>query len=283
MKKLILSLSFAFVVFSCSQKGGESLNLVNRFATLPQYEVAPKTADAGSVNATPVEDVLNQEVNKKMIIRDGRMNLKVTDLAKSKQRTDELVKAHGGYYASESLSKTDYESVYTLRIRIPANRFDPFISSLETGEGEITFREIDARDVTDQFVDLETRLTNKKNYLLRYQELLKKAGSIKEILDIEEKIRGLEEEIESTTGRLKLLSDQVQYSTLDLTISQRHAFKYTPDRRAGFTEKLKQAVTGGWFGLVDLILFLIRIWPFWIILTGFLFVWRRFRIRKNKK
>ena len=61
--------------------------------------------------------------------------------------------------------------------------------------------------MTDQFIDLETRLENKRNYLKRYNDLLLKANSIKEILEIEEKIRALEEEIESATGQLKYLSD----------------------------------------------------------------------------
>lgn len=51
--------------------------------------------------------------------------------------------------------------------------------------------------------------------ILRSHTLVK-ANSIKEILEIEEKICALEEDIESATGRLKYLSDQVDYSTLDL-------------------------------------------------------------------
>jgi hypothetical protein len=110
-----------------------------------------------------------------------------------------------------------------------------------------------------------------------------RAKSVKEILEIEEKIRRLEEEIESTTGRLKYLSDQVDYSTLDLTISKHKDFKYNPAARDKFSERLKQSLSKGWFGFVDFLLFIIKIWPFWIIIALVLYFWKRYKRTKKKK
>ena len=212
----------------------------------------------------------------------SEISKKCDDLERTKFRIDNLVKNHGGYYANESFNNTDRESSYSLKIRIPGANFEKFISGIETGDGEILYKEIDARDVTDQFIDLETRLENKRNYLKRYNDLLKQANNVTEILEIEEKVRGLEEEIESTTGRLRYLSDMVDYSTLDLTISRRKDFKYNPDNRDKFFEKLKQSLSKGWFGFIDFLLFIIRIWPFWMIVTLTLFFWRK-HIKSKKK
>ena len=169
-----------------------------------------------------------------------------------------------------------------MQMRVLIIRTGNFISGIETSEGEILYKEIDARDVTDQFIDLETRLENKRNYLIRYNDLLKKANSVKEILEIEEKIRGLEEEIDSTTGRLKYLSDLVDYSTLDLTISKQKDFKYNPAKRDKFSERLKQSLSKGWLGFVDFLLFIIKIWPFWIIVTLILYFWKKHKKTKKK-
>ena len=136
--------------------------------------------------------------------------------------------------------------------------------------------------MTDQFIDLETRLETKRNYLIRYKDLLKKAGNVKEILEIEERIRVLAEEIESTTGRLKYLNDLVDYSTLDLQIFKPKDFKYTPGMRDKFTERLKQSLSKGWFGFVDFLLFFIRVWPVWLIITLILFTWKKLN-KRNKK
>jgi hypothetical protein len=230
----------------------------------------------------PIDKIEKQEVIKKKIIKDGRLGLRVSELEKTKLRIDTLIKNHGGYYANESFNNTDWESSYNLKIRIPSANFEKFISGVETSEGEILYKEIDARDVTDQFIDLETRLENKRNYLIRYKDLLKKANSVKEILEIEEKIRGLEEEIESTTGRLKYLNDLVDYSTLDLTISKQKDFKYNPAKRDKFSERLKQSLSKGWFGFVDFLLFIIKIWPFWICVTLILYFWKKYKKTKKK-
>lgn len=230
----------------------------------------------------PIDKIEKQEVNKKKIIKDGRLGLRVTEIDKTKLRVDTLTRNSGGYYAKESFNNTDWESTFNLEIRIPSENFEKFISQIETGEGEIEYKEIDANDVTDQFIDLETRLENKRNYLKRYNDLLKQAKSVKEILEIEEKIRGLEEEIESTTGRLKYLSDLVDFSTLNLTISKRKDFKYNPVNRDKFSERLKQSISKGWFGLVDFLLFMIKIWPIWIIVIPILYFWRKYKKSEKK-
>jgi len=181
------------------------------------------------------------------------------------------------------MHNSDYETSWQLNIRIPASAFDTFIAGVESGKGEILYKEVAARDVTDQFIDLETRLANKQEYLGRYRELLKKAANVKEILEIEEKIRLLEEEIESVTGRLKYLGDQVDYSTLELTITRLKGFKYSPDTRGDFGERLKQSLSKGWHGFVSFVLFLVRLWPFWLIVTPLAGLWIKYRRRRKSR
>jgi hypothetical protein len=246
-----------------------------------ESDIVPITRQSPNSPPPPIDKVEKQEVIKKKIIKDGRLGLRVKELDNTKLRVDTLIRNYGGYYANESFNNTDWESTFNLKIRIPSANFEKFITAIESGDGEIEYKEIDARDVTDQFIDLETRLETKRNYLKRYNDLLKQAKSVKEILEIEEKIRGLEEEIESTTGRLKYLSDLVDYSTLDLTISKHKDFKYNPVNRDKFSERLKQSLSKGWFGFVDFLLFMIKIWPFWIIVTLILYFWRKLR-RKRK-
>ena len=237
----------------------------------------PPPAPAEDISYT--DDNKNKGADKKKIIKDGRMGLKVSDLGKTKSKMDVLVKSHGGYYDSESLTNSDYESSYTLKVRIPGSNFEKFITGIESEDGEVLYKTIEARDVTDQFIDLETRLNTKKNYLARYNELLKKAQAVKDILEIEEKVRGLEEEIDSTIGRLKYLSDQVDYSTLDLTITKEKEFKHNPTYRDPFMEKLKESFSKGWYGFVDFILFLFNIWPFLVVTGLLIYAWKRFKLK----
>jgi uncharacterized small protein (DUF1192 family) len=219
----------------------------------------------------------------KKIIKDGRMGIKVKDIDKAKESVNESVKTHGGYYANESFYNSDYESVYNLVIRIPAKNFEKFIAEIESGDNEILNKEIDARDVTTEFIDLETRLENKRNYLKRYKELLSQSKTISDILEIEERIRGLQEEIESTEGQLKYLNDQVAHSTLNLTITKTKSYKFSTADRDSFFERLKFSLSRGWYGFVDFTLFVIKLWPFWIILFLLLPIIKKIRRKRRER
>lgn len=282
MKKIIQFIVLTFMIASCQQNNRDQ-TVSDMVGSEGEMAIMAKESQIAPPLPSSIDIVETTEVNKKKIIKDGRLGIKVTEVEKAKSRIDSLVKNNGGYYANETFNNTDYEASYNLRIRIPTDKFEKFIAEVESGDGEILYKQIDARDVTDQFIDLETRLETKRNYLARYRELLEKAKSVKEILEIEEKIRGLEEEIESTTGRLKYLGDLVDYSSLDLMISKRKEFKYTPGERDKFTERLKQSLSKGWIGFVDFLLFLIRIWPFWIIAGILFYFWKRFRNRRKIK
>jgi hypothetical protein len=280
MKHIISLLIFILLFSSCHKNYNDEVmyDLVGM-----DEEMVPITRQEPNAPPPPIDKIEKQEVVKKKIIKDGKIKLRVTELESTKHGVDTLMAKYNAYYANESFNNSNRESSYELKIRIPCANFEKFIAAIESGNGEILYKEIDARDVTDQFIDLETRLENKRNYLKRYSDLLKQAKSIKEILEIEEKIRGLEEEIESTTGRLKYLSDLVDYSTLNLTITKQKEYQYNPASRDKFSERLKHSLSKGWFGFVDLLLFLIKIWPFWIILTPILYFWRKYRKAKKKK
>jgi hypothetical protein len=270
------------MITSCQQNNRDQ-SAYDMAGSEGEIALMTKESQIAPASTSSTDIIETTEVNKKKIIKDGRLGIKVTELEKAKSRIDTIVKNNGGYYANENFNNTDYEASYNLRVRIPTDKFEKFIAEVESGDGEILYKQVDARDVTDQFIDLETRLQTKRNYLTRYRELLKQAKSVKEILEIEEKIRGLEEEIESTTGRLKYLGDLVDYSSLDLMISKRKDFKYTPGERDKFTERLKQSLSKGWIGFVDFLLLLIRIWPFWIIAAVLFYFWKRFKNRKKIK
>lgn len=278
MRKILSIFIVTLLTISCHQKQSD------KFGDMLMEEEITLVERQSPIDSPPsIDEIGKQEVIKKKIIKDGRLGLRVSDLENTKFRVDTLINHYGGYYANEKLNNSDWETSYNLKIRIPSADFMKFISDTEIGDGEILYKEINARDITDQFIDLETRLENKRNYQKRYNDLLIKANSIKEILEIEEKIRALEEEIDSTTGRLKYLSDLVDYSTLELTISKQKDFKYNPAKRDKFFEKLKQSISKGWFGFVDFFLFIISIWPFWIIITLMFYLWKKYKMRIKRK
>lgn len=278
MKYCITLVIATFFLMSCrSEYTSEDL----RSNVLESSEEYAVEADEASVDET--SDI--QESIPKKIIKNGYMEMEANNLFSEKRRVDSLINAVNGYYEDERLENTTQLATYTLTIRIPAERFEQFIATLEDGDSEVKNKYIEARDVTEEYIDLETRLANKRSYIARYQELLKVARNVQEILEIQERLRKLEEEVESTMGRLKYLSGQVSFSKLHLEISQKKAFRYSPSKRADVSEKLKQSVYGGWHQFVDFLYILLYNWVlilFIIIIIVFLLIRRR-RIRRARK
>ena len=217
----------------------------------------------------------------KKIIKDGDISIKTNDIAVAKQRIDNLVKNLNAYYEQENLRNRYNEISYDLTIRVPAENFEKLLSSIEQSKDEIKSKNIRTRDVTEEFVDLSTRLSSKKDYLKQYTVLLSKATKIKEILEIQEKIRNLQEEIESTEGRLRYLNDQVTFSTLSINLYKEIEYVYKPAQKDRFTERAKSGLGTGWDIIVGIVVFLINIWSVLLLLIlGFFFV--RWRVRKRK-
>lgn len=289
MRRIILQVVVVIALTACSSKSEQtgvlaySANETEK-VMMDQEIVLNEDIELSDKSATtPTGQQPPQSVSPKKIIKNGSLSINVVNLSREKSKVDSLVHRFKAYYDNEQLSNSDYQSQYSLTVRVPVEQFEPFIAAVEQGGGEVNFKNIDARDVTEEFIDLETRLTNKRKYMERYVQLLQQARKVEEILAIQEKIRAIEEEIESVTGRLNYLSNQVGYSTLELMLIQKKEFRFTPGRRAGFFEKVKESILRGWFGFIDFFYFLLRMWVYLLVAGAIIVVWKKFRRRKTNQ
>ena len=220
MKRLITPsiLSGTFLItlflFSCSYE--QSADIGNPSNITSSFE--EKSSNSASANSYSKKYKEEKSISKqtKKLIKTGNLSLRSKHIEKSKTHLDQALKSLGGYYDNEQFSKSNYEFRYSLKLRVPAKNFDQMLQTINGGEDEIISKNIQTDDVSGEYLDLETRLKSKRAYLKRYEELLKKANNIDELLQIESQIRQLIEEIESQESRLNFLDDQVGYSTLDI-------------------------------------------------------------------
>jgi hypothetical protein len=232
----------------------------------------PVIKDDAVEEALPPKEKTNTTTKK--IIKDGNMSIKVEHLDSAKRYMDKIIKHFGAYYEQEEF--TNYEKItrYGLKIRVPSNQFEKFLAAAEKGDGEIRDKSINVRDVTDEYTDTEIRLNTKQLFRKRYYELLTKAGKVDDMLAIEENIRVLQEDIESFEGRLKLMNDQISYSTLDLNLFTEKETVVVKDKTFG--EKVKTNLKNGWGSVVSFVLWLIQQWPWFLVAAVLLFMIRRF-------
>ena len=167
-----------------------------------------------------------------------------------------------------------------MNARIPEKNFELFLNNVLSGVSKVDSKNIRARDVTSDYIDVTTHLTDKKKLEERYIELLKKGNKMSDLLEIENKISQIETSIDSTQGQLNYLEKQVEYSSLDITF-----YTKKPGHIIGetFGSRFTEAFSGGWNALVAIFFGLISIWPFWLIGAAIFFGLKNWRKKHPKK
>ena len=112
--------------------------------------------------------------------------------------------------------------------------------------------------------------------------MLKRSASTKDLLEIQENIRGLEDEIDVSEGRLRYIDDQVNYSTLNLTLTKEKP-RNTITSKIGFGSRLVDSIANGWNIFVNFLLEIVSLWPFLFIIPIIILFWKKWRKRKSKK
>ena len=205
---------------------------------------------------------LNIESGERKLIKDGRVEFETDDLNAARKTVFEAVDQYKGYVSSDQEYKSPGRKSNTIVIRVPANSFDPFLDDATQGVENFERKEINVKDVTEEFIDIEARLQTKKELENRYIELLNQAKTVSEIIEIEKQIGLLRSEIESIEGRLKYLEDQVSLSTLTMT------FYESIPNETDFGQKFKNGFRNGWENFIWFLVGLTNLWPFVLIGLG---------------
>jgi uncharacterized protein DUF4349 len=216
----------------------------------------------------------------KKIIKEGDISFETKNIVATRKALVNNLKRLGGYLDedNESFDADSDRKEYTLKTRIPANNFDRFLDSVSTNAIKIDSKHITITDVTVRYIDMATRLQNKKLLEARYLDLLKKADKMSDVLQVENKLNEIRTDIESMQGQLNYLSKQIAYSSLDITFYAKHVSK--PFIANTFGRQFSNSLEKGMLTVKKVFFGTIALWPLWIVLLVVYFfvrVWIRKR------
>lgn len=235
------------------------------------YEAAAVDSAAGPVNPSQSET---------KIIKTADLSFQTSDLSTSYENLHTDIKKYKAIIQNDESGKND-ESVYrNLTIRIPSQHFDSFIADISKGVQHFDRKEISQQDVTEEYVDTESRMKSKKKLEERYLQLLSKASKVSEMLEIEKKLAEIREEIEAKEGQLKYMQNRVSMSTVNIQMYTYNASE--SGATVSYGGKIWNSLKEGFNGLSNFMLSIISIWPFILIFVGvFIFIKRRFFKKKG--
>ncbi len=263
--KINFLLILVVLVISCNNRNASRLAPENE-ALMSFKEVAMNGA------AEQTEQTISIE---RKLIRNGQLEFKTNDVKKAKLEIEKVSKELSGYISNENENNYGDRLQYNQTIRVPADQFDNLIKRIETLADKVENKSINTQDVTEEFIDVEARLKTKKELEVRYSEILKQAKTVADILAIESQIANVRSEIESMTGRLNYLKNQVSFSTLNLSYYEAIGTDF------GFASKFVDSLKGGWDNLLAFLIFLVNLWPFVIGIVAVIIWWLRRRKAKR--
>ncbi|OPY39295.1 MAG: hypothetical protein A4E35_00065 [Methanoregula sp. PtaU1.Bin051] len=209
------------------------------------------------------------------IIKTSYISLEVMDVVASVDSLKALATGKGGYISSSNLQKgSTGRLTATVIMRIPQAQFE---SVLENVKASGTVKSVSTRgeDVTEQYVDLEAQKTSYQNQLAQYNEIMKRAVNVEDVIKIQEQIDRVRTELDRLEGRLRYLNSRIDLSTITVNLEE-------PEPVGGetghsFITAINEGIAG-FFGMIDVIIILFITFLPLIIIGGagyWIYHWRK--------
>jgi hypothetical protein len=286
---LLISTIIISLFISCTEKSNEAVaemqmsKVAHSSSYNDSYAEAVDTAVAAADMSVSMPNKLASEAEEieTKIIKSGNLRFQSDDLEQTYSQIQGAVKKYNALIKNDSQSNNDYQFSRTINIRIPNQYFDAFIADISKGVKYFDIKEISSQDVTEEYIDVASRIKTKKVLEQRYLELLKKANKVSEMLEIEGQLSEIREEIEAKEGRLKYLQNKVSLSSIDLTF-------YKPVARGrkatvSYGGRIGNAIVSGFNSISNFFISLLGIWPVIVTLVVlFVLIRKRFKRKKTR-
>ncbi|MGW5098682.1 DUF4349 domain-containing protein [Streptomyces nodosus] len=216
-------------------------------AASPQQGAVDSSTGGGAKNGagTPAPAV-------NAVIRTASLTVRVKDVSRALDETRTAVENAGGFIGHENTSRDARGHERTrLVLRVPAEKYEEVLTALQ-GTGTLVERTAKAEDVTDQVVDVQSRIASQRASVARVRELMDRATRLSDVVALEGELSSRQADLEALLARQSSLKDRTSLATITLSLSETPAkkpVKAAEDDRPGFLD----ALAGGWHVFVTLL------------------------------
>jgi hypothetical protein len=155
-----------------------------------------------------------------MVIYSAYMSLVVEDVSATIAQIDSLATSFGGYVVNSNVSGEKDRLYGSISFRVDAARFNEALQALRDLAADVRSESTSGQDVTEEYIDLEARLRNLEASEAQLLELMKQAGTVEEILKVQQVLVDTREEIEQTKGRMQYLEESSALAYISVSLEQ---------------------------------------------------------------
>lgn len=184
--------------------------------------------------------------------------------------------------SSSEYTNTDSTRSVSLTLRVPQDSYKSFLAAAAQS-GSVTYQNQQAEDITTRYMDTEARLASLTAQRTRLQELQATAENLSDLLEIESSLSDVQYQLESWQSQLNWYSQQVECSTVYLSLSE--VKEYTPTEES-YLSQLSSALRNGWSGFVSglqqLTVWIVGVWPLLTLMAAAALIVHLVRRRTRK-
>jgi hypothetical protein len=194
---------------------------------LSEGAAAPVPAATAAAGSIPAYDAAKAENGIPTLVTNPSRNLiltanvamKTQDPWATADKARAIATGLGGDILAMSQTGQGENRSALITVRVPSDRFDEALRQLKLLDGEVLTSNVDAKDVTDQFTDLQARLVAKQAEEQRYLQLLPQAKTVDETLKIDAALGNVRVQIEQLQGQINLIKNRTEFSTITMSIT----------------------------------------------------------------
>jgi hypothetical protein len=247
----------------------------------------PSDDSNGRVIATAIS--LNQAEESyssdRKIIRNAELNLEAENPEDAQRKITEIAELRGGFVVESQQSSSEVTSVTRdivgMTVRVPAEKFADTLADIRNVSTRVVLENVKGLDVTEEFIDIEAQIKAKKALEQQFMEIMKRANTVDDALNVQSQLAAVRGEIERVEGRKRFLENQSSLSTIKIRLQTAKVFASSS---VGFGDRLAGSFTAGAdvalsfvLGLVTIV---IAVLPFALfiglpVFLLFRYVWKR--------
>lgn len=255
----------------------------------PMEDVAFSGGALDTSAANQTSGVPAAQPQERLIIRTGNLSIVVTDTEEALAQIAEMVEANDGWVVSSTLYQySETAKIGDITVRVPSAGYNSAMEAIKGMALEVTNESSSGQDVTDEYVDLSSRLANLEATADRVRTFLDESKNVEEALAVNQELSRLEGDIEVIKGRMQYLSQSASFSTISVHLTPDEAsqpIEVAGWRPQGVAKDAVEALITALQGIANfLIWFVIFILPVLLIIgVPIWLVVRFFRRRRQRR
>ena len=174
--------------------------------------------------AAPVDQI------ERMVVQDTDMSLLVKDVMVVINSVEKTVVDLGGYMVSKNINRPEEAATGYITVRVPIEKRESALELFRKMSVRVVSENVYGRDVTDQYVDIEERISTLEKTKAKMQLILDQATKVQDLMNIQTQLNQIQQQIDALKGQQKYLEQTAKLTRITVTLSTDElALPYAPD------------------------------------------------------